>query len=62
MSHKIEVDADALKQVLEAFVSNQPHRVLELQAIMTLEAADFNPVGLLVRDYNEHYGRSYRIG
>lgn len=52
MSEKIEVDADALKKVLQALVG-PPHHIRELQALRGLPIGDPSPIDVLVNQYNE---------
>lgn len=46
----VSVDAGALKEVLEAFMTGQTHRVLELQAIQSLPGST---IGILLGNYND---------
>lgn len=55
MPEKILVDANALKQVLEALVGPH-HLVLELQTIMRIPkelSQGDNPIAQLIEDYNK---------
>lgn len=47
----VTVSADALRQILEAFSSGQPHHVLELQALVG-NVITLDPVSTLLYEFN----------
>lgn len=60
MSNKVNVDADALRQVLTALL-NGGVEIRELMAIRNLpgEMGKRNPINILVNDYNEWAESTY---
>lgn len=55
VSKMISVDANALRQVLQALIGSS-HEIRELQVIAKSKAAhlfDNNPIGVLVKQYND---------
>ena len=59
MSLKIPVDADALRQVLNA-LNGPGHYIRELQATRNLPGST-NPINTLIDDYNNHFADSPEI-